>query len=334
MLIENQLVQVTISNNTKHYRSLGYSVKQGDKIIVPVEHLPHGSHTRVKVQCDICGKIINREYRRYLEEHTYNIDVCQKCAMHKTTIVVEENYGVKFALQHPDILERVKQTNLSKYGCEHPGQNKEVKEKIVSTNLERYGTKTPFESDEVQKKIEKTNMEKYGVVNPSQSPIIREKVRQTCMERYGVEYISQVKEFREKATSTLAKNGCVRTSSQQIQLYEIIKRKYFDAELNYPFSSCSLDVYLEINGVKIDCEYDCWYWHQDKQRDIKRDKFLQSNGFKTLRVRSGHLLPAEQELFNAIDYLVNTEHHFKEIILSDWKEREVEECLEQSPATL
>ena len=27
-----------------------------------------------------------------------------------------------------------------------------------------------------------------------------------------------------------------------------------------------------------------------------------------------------EELFDAIDYLVNTEHHFKEIILSDWKE--------------
>ena len=37
----------------------------------------------------------------------------------------------------------------------------------------------------------------------------------------------------------------------------------------------------------------------------------------------------EQELFDAIDYLVNTEHHFKEIILSDWKEKEEEECQKQ-----
>lgn len=46
-------------------------------------------------------------------------------------------------------------------------------------------------------------------------------------------------------------------------------------------------------------------------------------------VCSGHLLPTEQELFDAIDYLVNTEHHFKEIILSDWKGKEEEECQKQ-----
>ena len=134
--------------------------------------------------------------------------------------------------------------------------------------------------------------------------------------------------------ATLANNGNVPTSSQQLELYNIIKRRYPSAELNYPFSTCSLDVFIEIDDTKIDCEYDSWYFHKDQQHDIKRDKFLQSYGFKTLRVRSGHLLPTEQELFDAIDYLVNTEHRFKEIILSDWKEKEVEECQKQLPATL
>ena len=75
-----------------------------------------------------------------------------------------------------------------------------------------------------------------------------------------------------------------------------------------------------MDSIKIDVEYDGWFWHQDKHKDLKRDKFLQSQGFKVLRVRSGVQLPTEEELFEAIDYLVNTEHHFKEIILSDWKE--------------
>ena len=112
----------------------------------------------------------------------------------------------------------------------------------------------------------------------------------------------------------------------------MIKNKYPDAILNYPFSSLSLDIFVEINNVKIDVEYDGWFFHQDKQKDIKRDKYLQSQGFKTLRIRSGHLLPTEQELFDAIDYLVNTEHHFKEIILSDWKEVDKYESLFDSAA--
>ena len=98
------------------------------------------------------------------------------------------------------------------------------------------------------------------------------------------------------------------------------------------FSQCSLDIFIEVNGVKIDIEYDGSYWHQNQQKDIKRDKFLQSHGFKTLRVRSGHLLPNEQELFDAIDYLVSTEHHFKEIVLSDWKKVDKYESLFDSAA--
>lgn len=329
MLIDNQLVQITIGNNSRYYRDLGYDVKQGDKIMVPVEHLPSGSHARVKIKCDICGKIIDKEYRRYLDSHTYDLDVCQKCAIHKTGLAIQERYGVKFPLQNAEIFARSRQTNLLKYGYEYPQQSQQVKEKIALTNLDRYCAKSPFESNEIQEKIVLTNIQKYGFANPSQSPIIKDKIRQICLDRYGVECVSQVKEFREKAMVTLSNNGHVPTSSQQWELYNVIKQKFPNAELNYPFSTCSLDVFVDINGIKIDCEYDSWYFHNDQQRDIKRDKFLQSNGFKTLRIRSGHLLPTEQELFDAIDYLVNTEHRFKEIILSDWKEKEVEECQQQ-----
>ncbi len=320
MLIENQLVTVKVSNNSKYYRELGYDVKQGDEILVPPQHLSESSHTCVKVKCDICGDVIEKEYRRYLTGHTYGIDACKKCAPHKTILVMQEKYGVKTALQNEMFLEKAKQTNIIKYGCESPMQNDEVKNKVMQTNLQKYNVRTPFESDEIQKKIIKTNIERYGVSNPSQSPIIRERVKQTCFERYGVEHTSQVKEFKEKAIKTLTENCVIPTSSQQIQIYEMIKNKYPNAELNYPFSTCSLDTFVCINGVNLDVEYDGSYWHQNKQKDIKRDKFLQSQGFKTLRIRSGHKIPTEEELFDAIDYLVNTEHHFKEIILSDWKE--------------
>ena len=161
----------------------------------------------------------------------------------------------------------------------------------------------------INQKAQLTNLQKYGVRNPQQNPKIK-----------------------AKAIKTLSQHGSVPTSKQQVIIYEMIKTKYPDAELNYPHSTCSLDVYLVANGVQIDIEYDAKFFH-DKQRDIKRDKFLQSQGFKILRVRSGHLLPTEQELFDAIDYLANTEHHFKEIVLSDWKEKEEEECQEQLQAT-
>ena len=102
----------------------------------------------------------------------------------------------------------------------------------------------------------------------------------------------------------------------------MVKAKYLNAELNYPFSSLSLDIFISVDNINIDIEYDGRYWHQDQQADIRRDKFLQSKGFKVIRIRSGHKLPAEEQLFSAIDELVTTDRIFKEIILSDWNAKQ------------
>lgn len=257
-------------------------------------------------------------------------------------------YGVGNPMKSEAIRNKAKQTNLLRYGVESPMQNKEIQARVQETCAERYGVINPFMSDDIKIKIQETLMEKYQVTNPFASDEIKEKIRQTNIKKYGVPYIMQSKEMQEKtkqnnllkygvehvmqnpeinakARKTMRQNGTCPTSQPQLQLYEMIKDRYPEAELNYPFSTCSLDIFVCIDGVKIDCEYDGYFWHSNQQRDIKRDKYLQSQGFKTLRVRSGHKLPTEEELFSAIDYLVNTEHHFKEIVLSDWKDPQLED---------
>ena len=152
-----------------------------------------------------------------------------------------------------------------------------------------------------------------------------ERIIDTNLQKYGYKYTSQVPEIREKMIASFYTHGTIPTSSQQLELFNIIICKYPKAELNYPFSNCSLDVFVNVNGTNIDVEYDGGFWHQDQQADIKRDKFLQSNGFKVLRVRSGHQLPTEEELFTSIDELATTDRKFKEIILSDWQQNKINE---------
>ena len=252
----------------------------------------------------------------------YGVDNPQKYKeiREKTTQTCIEKYGTKLASQNQDVKKKVQQVCIEKYGYDNPMKNTEIQNKLKETMLEKYGVENPFSSNQVKEKIKQTMLEKYNVEHYSQSLEFKEKYKQTSLERYGVQHPFQNDEIKNKATQTLCGNGKQRTSSQQLQLYEIIKRKYSNAELNYPFGSCSLDIFICINNINLDIEYDGWYWHQNKQVDLKRDKFLQSQGFKTLRIKSGTLLPTEEELFGSIDYLVNTEHHFKEIILSDWKE--------------
>ena len=353
MLAPNQLIRVKITRrNYEHYHGLGYDVQCKDIIMVPPEHLTVGSHDQVLVICDICGKPMEREFKTYITHRKYGIDTCAKCKTEKNKITNTEKYGCENPMQSDEIQKRARATMLDKYGVESPAKLEKIREKMRLTTLRKYGVEYAAQSDVVKEQMKSTCLDKYGVTHfshtqqykekmaatcqekygadtPFQSSEILQKARQTFLEKYGVENPIQIPEVREKVQQTLMKNGTCKTSKQQIQLHEMIKKKYPDALLNYPFSTCSLDIFIEIKGVKIDCEYDCWYWHQDQQRDMRRDKFLQSEGFKTLRIKSGKLLPTEQELFDAIDYLVNTEHHFKEIILSDWKEKEEEECQKQ-----
>lgn len=137
------------------------------------------------------------------------------------------------------------------------------------------------------------------------------------------EHLTKGSQLRSKIFETMYKNGTVPTSTQQTDVYNIIKKRYSNVELNYPFNKFSLDIFLLYNNIKIDIEYDGWYWHQDSQRDRRRDEYLKSQGFKIFRIRSGKKLPTEEQLFETIDKLINTDRKYTEIKLDDWKEGEV-----------
>ena len=92
----------------------------------------------------------------------------------------------------------------------------------------------------------------------------------------------------------------------------------FEVKLNEAFSRCILDIVLRINDIKINIEYDGWYWHNLKN-DRKRDEFLKSQGWKILRIRSGHKLQSLEQLKISLNKLINTEQKFTSIVLDDWK---------------
>ena len=320
MLVPNQLIEVKVrQNHVEHYRNFGYNVQSGDTIFVPPEHLTFGSKKVVKVICDKCGKDISKQYRLYLQCHTNDLDVCCQCKFVKSKQTNLQKYGVECPAQNAEVKNKARQTCQERYGGDGAMSSKDVQLKAQKTNIERYGVPYRMQRDDELMHFRQTFLDKYGVENPSQLEEVKDKKKQTCLEHFGVETSLQSPEVRAKIQATMYANGTIATSSQQIQLYNIIKAKYPNAELNYPFSTCALDIFICVNNIPIDIEYDCWYFHQDTAKDVKRDKFLQKHGFKTLRIRSAYQMPIEQELFETIDYLVNTEHRFKEIVLSDWK---------------
>jgi Uncharacterized protein conserved in bacteria len=311
MLVENQIIEVKATCKTlRHYRALGYNPKLFDIISVKSEHLTNGSHYKVDVICDYCKGAFSKTYKSYLNQKGITkTDACVKCRSIKTKDLLNLQYGVDNVFQIEKYQQKHKSTVLNRYGVEYISQVPYVREKVKKTNIERLGVDNPFKSKSCREKAKKTCLNKYGVANPSQSV-----------------------KLKAKAMSSLTKHGNAKTSLQQRNLHNSIKSLYSNVELNYPLSRCLLDIALFVNDIKIDIEYDGWYWHQDKHKDRKRDEYLKSKGWKILRIKSGHKLPTPEQLIDSIDKLLYTDRNYTEIRLEDWRDVSYEQLPNTSNA--
>lgn len=257
----------------------------------------------------------------------------------KVKATIREKYGVDSYTQTQECKDKKKITNLKKYGVEHYVHTEEYKEKSVATCIGRYGVAFPTKNPEIVAKIKKTCLEKYGVDNYFKSDIFKNNLKDFNLEEYGVAHFSQTEVFKnktkntwenktkeeickikQKANATMSLNGTCKTSTQQRYIYDLLKET-FDVALNYPEGNFSFDIMLKSKDVKIDIEYDGWYWHKDRgQQDFIRDCINKRKGYKILRIKSKEFLPDKNELLSCIDELLNTDICFKELKMSDWKE--------------
>lgn len=156
------------SRNKKRFVELGYQfTKMFEPFEAKVEDLSPGSNALVLVQCDFCGKVMEKTFYQYnAYRKITQVDSCNspQCEYQKAKMSMESIYGTD-NIRSVDFLE----------------------EKRKQTLLEKYGVDNPFANDEIKKKIRETNMEKYGVPYTMQNPEIQEKSKKTCLEKYGVE---------------------------------------------------------------------------------------------------------------------------------------------------
>lgn len=156
MLLPNQFIEVKWHPaNKKHYESKGYVyTKMHETFLVKAEDLLPTSHSRVKVKCDHCDKIMDRQFRRYVEETggTYG-DCCKKHSRLKA-----------------------KETNMRLFGAEWALQKQEFKEKQMETCMKSYGVPYISQYDGFRQVVIESVRNRYGVDNVSQLPSVREKV--------------------------------------------------------------------------------------------------------------------------------------------------------------
>lgn len=137
MDIDNQPIRIRVNNfNYEHFKSIGYDVPLNTYIDIKAKELPYGAGTKIKVQCDYCGKIFEKSYRRYLE--TKDDICCYDCKTYKMIKSSLRKYGNKCSLRNPEIERKMIENNNKKFGCDFPLQNKEIWEKTHSSYLQNH----------------------------------------------------------------------------------------------------------------------------------------------------------------------------------------------------
>ena len=190
--------------------------------------------------------------------------------------------------------------------------------KREASNLKNFGVRNLAQSKEIMDKIQSTNLQKYGNICSAQGEEVKEKIKQTNRNKYGYDWSAQSPKVIAKIRQSLYQNGSTPTSKMELYICQMLVDIYGKENCypSYPFNQITMDCLLTINDCKIDVEYDGWYWHKNKQEaDRRRNYYLFKNGYKVLRIKSNYQLPTEEQLQNAIDYLVKDNHSYAEILL-------------------
>ena len=182
--------------------------------------------------------------------------------------------------------------------------------KIADTLQTKYGSSSLWGSTEIRAKAKEAMKEKYGCEYAIQSTQGQENFKKTMKEKYGAENPMHVPEFQAKAKASMYTNNTAPSSIPESKIVDMLIQLYGKDNCfpSYPVDKVNLDCLLMIDDVKIDVEYDGWYWHKDKQDyDRKRNHWLISLGYRVLRIKGNKHddLPSLERLKEEVDYLLD-----------------------------
>lgn len=150
--------------------------------------------------CVVCGKRFEIDVRHNAQVKTCSRECKNTLSLQNRDLVKEREhfvaamkakYGVDNAVKIPTVLDKIKETNLSKYGKEWYTQTEEYKDKVKATSQINYGTDHFLSNPDVIEKRKSTCLGRYGADNVSKLPEVQNKIQATLQDAYGVSNISQ-----------------------------------------------------------------------------------------------------------------------------------------------
>ncbi|OGM08454.1 hypothetical protein A2Z67_06030 [Candidatus Woesebacteria bacterium RBG_13_36_22] len=195
-----------------------------------------------------------------------------------------------------------KKMSLSKMGTDNPSKRPEVREKIKIKATGRRNLKhstwmkknNPMKSEKAKHKVSMHMKEN----NPAKRVDVRDKLKKIIRER-GI---------NEKTRKRMLKGGAAHANSfnrnpskPQVKLFNLVRELYEGAILNNPCLNYSIDI--AIPSLMVAIEYDGSYYHQDTEKDKKRQQEIENQGWKFIRYRD--CIPDKERLIEDIKGGIN-----------------------------
>lgn len=266
-MIIDKNVNIKINNYCiKHYKNLGYDVKEYDEITIPIEHLMQSSHQMIHVKCDICGKEKKIQYRRYLLSfNNGGYYCCSNCKKGKIDKKIKDIYGVDNIFQNYEIKNNIKKKNVEKYGDESF-----IRSSFKEFILNKYSTLNIIEVD-YEKGEYVLKCDKCGTI-------------------YRINKKNFMSRIKYKTILCTICNPINRhVSGYEIQLQDFIKNNY-DGEIIFNsrkiIPPLELDIYIP--ELQVAFEFNGTYWHNDNFKNLNyhdnKSNRCKENNIKLLHV--------------------------------------------------
>lgn len=221
--------------------------------------------------------------------------------INKANKTYDEKYGGRGSAS--DIIkEKASQTCLERYGVKNAMESPQVREILEENNRERYGVKYPFQSSDIQDKVKQTLIDRYGTTYVLEQQYFKDKSKETRSKRHisknpniiNIEYTGgdtiytckcphpECDKCSEKTFTISSSKYCVRqyegrelcttlcpgTKHSNTTIEQFIKTVLDEHRVVYEYNNRDildgkeLDIYIPDKRIAIECNG--VFWHSTK----------------------------------------------------------------------
>ena len=123
----------------------------------------------------------------------------------------------------------------------------------------------------------------FGKKHNKEVKLKMSKIRKEFLTKYPEKSINSIIVHNYKKQKN-KKGGYI--SKNQLKIYQILKKEFPDAKLNYPIITKDTVYFADVGipSLKLDIEHDGSYWH-NKLKDYQRDIHIKNIGWKVVRIK-------------------------------------------------